>query len=91
MANERQAPDVLIDQDNLNGSVTDIQDDPDSPDTNWLTAISNNANSACRASFPAPTGNPTVGADLQEFRALVRKMGGTGTPTARIELYENGI
>jgi len=91
MATERKAPDVLIVQTNLNGVVADIQDDPDSPDGAWLTAISNNANSICRVSFPTPTGAPNIGADLQEFRALVRKFGGTGTPTARVELYENGI
>ena len=91
MATERKAPDVLIVQINLSGVVEDIQDDPDSPDVAWLTAISNNADSIARVSFPTPTGNPTVGANLQEFRVLVRKMGGTGTPEARIDLYENGV
>lgn len=91
MATERQSPDALLDQTNLTGTVSEIQDDPDSPDGNWLDAISNNANSICRTSFPTPTGNPTVGADLQEFRVLVRKFGGTGTPTARVELYEDGV
>jgi len=88
--NERLAPDAILELINLTGTVIEIQDDPDSPDGNWLDAVSNNADSVCRTSFPNPTGNPTVGAGLQEFRALVRKYNGTGTPTARIELYENG-
>lgn len=91
---ERQSPDVLIAQDNLTGTVTDIQDDPDSPDTNWLTAISNNVNTVCHVSFPTPTGNPTTGAGLQEFKIWVRKdaVGGVGAgiPTVMIDLYENG-
>lgn len=91
MAQEREAPDAILEIANLQGSVTDIQDDPDSPDGNWLTAIANNVDSIVRVSFPTPSGNPKVGANLQEFRALVRKYGGTGTPTARIELYENGV
>jgi hypothetical protein len=90
MASERLAPDALLDQTNLEGSVADVDDDPDSPDGSWLTASNNNADSVARVSFPSPTGSPTVGTDLQEFRALVRKAGGSGTPEARIELYEDG-
>jgi hypothetical protein len=90
MATERQSPDAILELDNLSGTVSEIQDDPDSPDSNWLDASSNNSDSAVRVSFPTPTGPPTVGTDLQEFRALVRKYGGTGIPTARVELYEDG-
>jgi len=90
-ATGRQSPDAILELVNLTGTVSEIQDDPDSPDANWLDAVANNVASICRASFPTPPGNPTVGADLQEFRVLVRKFGGTGTPTAWIELYENGV
>jgi len=90
LATERLSPDAILELTNLTGTVSEIQDDPDSPDTNWLDGVSNNADSVCRASFPTPTGNPTVGANLQEFRVLVRKFGGTGTPTAYVALYENG-
>ncbi len=92
MASERQAPDAILAQTNLSGVVGDIQDDPDSPDANWLTAPGNNVNTDVRVSFPTPTGSPDVGADLQEFRAEVREFdtGQTGTPKARIELWENG-
>jgi len=90
LATERKAPDAILSTD-LTGSVGSIQDDPDSPDANWLTTTNNNADHHARVSFPTPTGSPTVGAGLQEFRARVRKYGGTGTPQARIELWENGV
>jgi len=91
MATERQSPDVLIVQTNLTGAVTDIDEDPDSPGADWLTYITNNVDTVTRVSFPTPTGNPTVGADLQEFKIWVRKQNGTGTPTVAISLYENGV
>jgi len=93
MTNERQSPDgstfTLV---QLSGAYTDVDDDPDSPDGDWLTASGNNVNTSVLASFPTPTGSPTIGADLQEFRVLVRQFdeGQTGTPEARIELWENG-
>lgn len=90
MPQERQAPDALLAQINLSGAVGAIQDDPDSADANWLTAPGANNNTEARVSFASPTGNPTVGADLQEFRALVRKTNHSTNPTARIELWENG-
>ena len=92
-ATERQSPDGLLQQDNLSGVLSDIQDDPDSPDANWLTYIANDADTVTRVSFPTPTGNPTVGADLQEFKIWVKKApsSATGTPQVRIELYENGV
>lgn len=34
----RLAPDAILAQTNLTGAVSAIQDDPDSPDANWLTA-----------------------------------------------------
>jgi hypothetical protein len=36
---ESLSPDALLVQTNLSGTVSNIQDDPDSPDANWLTAI----------------------------------------------------
>lgn len=90
MATERKSPDELLVQTNLTGTLSDIQDDPNSPDGNWLTYIANNVDTVCRVSFPTPTGNPTQGADLQEFKIWVRKQPGTGTPTVTISLYENG-
>lgn len=34
----RIAPDAILSQTNLTGAVSVVQDDPDSPDANWLTA-----------------------------------------------------
>lgn len=92
MAIARFAPDALTTQTNLTGSLANIQDDPDAPDGNWLVATSNNVTVTAHVTFPNPPGALTPGAGLQEFRALVRKTGtsGTGTPTAQIHLYENG-
>jgi len=93
MATERQSPDALLQQDNLSGSLSDIQDDPDSPDANWLTHITNNVDTVCLVSFPTPTGNPTEGVDLQEFRIWVRQQpdGAGADPTVSISLYEGGF
>jgi hypothetical protein len=92
MASERQAPDAILAQTELTGVVGDIDEDPDSPDGNWLVATGNNVDTDVRTSFPTPTGNPTVGAGLQEFKAWVRQYdeGQSGTPDVRIELWENG-
>ena len=80
-------PDTLLQQDNLTGALSTIQDDPDSPDANWMTALDNNTTSLVRVGFPTPS-NTLSGA--QEFKALVRKMGGTGSPSAFVGLFENG-
>ena len=92
MADERQSPDAVLASAELSGGVGDIDDDPDSPDGNWMVASGNNVNVDVRTSFPTPTGSPTVGADLQEFKAWVRQYdeGQGGTPEVRIELWENG-
>lgn len=91
---ERQPPDAILAQSGFSScAVTDIDDDPDSPDGLWCTATGNNVNTDIRTSFPTPAGNPTVGANLQEFKTWVRQFdeAQTGTPTARIELWENGV
>jgi len=87
---ERQSPDTLIEQTNLSGVLSDIQDDPDSPDANWLDASVNNVDTVCHVGFPTPSGDLTTGAGLQEFKIWVKKWDGTGTPTVRIDLYEGG-
>ena len=91
-ATERQSPDGLLQQDNLTGTLADIDEDPDNPDANWLTYITNNVDTVTRVSFPTPTGSPTVGADLQEFKIWVRQQpdGAGADPTVSISLYENG-
>lgn len=93
MGSERQSPDAILDITNLTpNDVTYVQDDPDIPDGNWLVADGNSVNVDVRTSFATPTGSPTVGIDLQEFRVWVRQFdtGQTGDPTCRIELWDNG-
>lgn len=72
----------------------DVLEHDDDPDVSSATidATGNNANTEYGVDFPTPSGDPTVGANLQEFRAGVLEFdsGQTGTPTARIELWENG-
>lgn len=92
MATESKYPDgTVFALTNLTGAYTDVDDDPDSPDANWLSATSDSTNSIVRASFPSPTGDLTSGAGLQEFRVLYRN-----SPTGKtadqldIYLYENG-
>ena len=87
---ERLAPDVLLQQTNLSGAVTDIDDDPDAPDAAWLTAPGSNSNTAARTSFPSPSGNLITGAGLQEFRVQVRKTNHSTDPSAVVELWEAG-
>lgn len=93
MATETLAPDALLASAGFSSCVLgDLTSDPDAGDANWCVASSNNVNTATRTSFATPSANPNTGADLQEFRAEVRRTAGSGTadPTVRIELWENG-
>ena len=91
MALESLAPIGQITWTNLDGSYLDIDDDPDSPDGNWADAIEGDGDIVAHVSFPTPTGNPTSGEDLQEFKIWIRKTASGGTnPQCRIDLYENG-
>ena len=69
--NQRSAPAGIITQSGLSGAVSTIQDDPDSPDGNWMTTIASTA-----GELQVSTDNMTVGqlsADNQEIRVLARK------------------
>lgn len=93
MAAERVAPDTLITQTNLSGSITDIDDDPDSPDGNWLTADDDEIDTDARVGFATPASAPLVGKGLQEFKVQVRKTStatGNRHPTLTVYLYDNG-
>ncbi len=89
MATETLRPDGELSNSGLVAS--DFTDHDDDPDVSSVTidATSNNVNTEWGGGFPAPTGNPT---GSQEFRAGVEEFdsGQSGTPTARIELWENG-
>ncbi len=92
MSIERLPPDTILVQTNLAGIVTDIDERPTAPDAKWLVASNNNVNIDVRVSFPTPINTPQIGPDLQEFFVFVRQFdeSQSGTPTARIELWEAG-
>lgn len=92
MAAETLRPDAQLSCNNLvTCDVLEHDDDPDSVSTT-IDATGNNVNTEYGINFPTPTGDPNVGADLQEFRAGVIEFdsGQAGTPKAKIELWENG-
>lgn len=70
--------------------IADIDEDPDSPDANWMN-WDGNGNTDLRCGFPTPTADPTPGAGLQEFRIQVRKGDGSGgnDPVYDVELWDN--
>lgn len=92
MALETKTPTSILASTDLSGAVTDIDEDPDSADGNWMVASGNNVNTDVRVDFDTPTDTLTSGADLQEFKAHVRQFdeGQSGTPQVRMELWENG-
>ncbi len=76
---------------NLDGSYLDIDDDPDSPDGNWADAVSDSADVLAHVSFNTPSGNPTPGAGLQNFKIWARRSTALSTPTIYADLYEGGV
>jgi adhesin/invasin len=88
---ERLPPDAVLASSALTGAtVANLDDDPDAGGTDFATATSNNTAVSVRVSFGTPSITPS---GTQEFRAQVKKnaASGTGTPTAQIDLYENGV
>ena len=75
-------------------ATCDFLEHDDDPDVSSVTinATGNNVSTEYGIDFPAPSGNPTIGAGLQEFKAGVVEFdsGQSGTPNARIELWEGG-
>lgn len=61
-------PDAVLTQTNLTGAVTDIDEDPDSPDANWMTSA---GAVVLRVSFPTP-GAVLMAGFPQEFRVRLR-------------------
>ena len=92
MATEGLFPNILLDQTNLSGSVTDIDDDERELDGLWLTAIDPAEDIVCRVGFPTPITTPPIGVDLQLFRIFVRRTDNSEhDPSLDVELYENGV
>lgn len=65
---EQLFPDAILTATNIAGAVTDIDEDPDSPDANWMVG---SGAVVLRVSFPTPAANLKPG-HLQEFRIRVR-------------------
>lgn len=64
----RLAPDAILAQTNITGVLSNITDDPDSNDANWMTGT---GAVDMRVSFPTPAANLVPGRP-QEFRVRVR-------------------
>jgi len=92
MATETQRPtSEIVDTGLVANDFTDHDEDPDVSSVT-INVVDNDTDTRYQVGFDTPTGNPRVGADLQEFRVGVEEFdsGQTGTPTARITLFENG-
>lgn len=88
---ERIIPDEILSITNLTGSISDIQDDPDSPDGNWIVTLSQNTNVNIRIGF-ASTNFRVTPNSTQEFKFHVRKNStGGNTTTYNVRLYESGV
>lgn len=88
MASETLAPDALITNTYAAGTVTSIQDDPGTPDGNWLTLADDGNDAVAHMSFGTPSFTPS---GTQTFRIWIRKafLTGGGNPTFTVELREN--
>lgn len=92
MASETLRPNGELSDSGLVASdYTDHDDDPDDV-LSTTSATGNNVDTEYGVNFPTPTDTLTSGADLQEFRVGVEEYdsGQSGTPTVRVELWENG-
>jgi hypothetical protein len=95
-AGETVLPGALLASSNLRDSglttppadLSDLTDDPGSPDADWWTAVSPSAATEARWSFASPTSGIPEG--VQTIRLWLRKTTGGGTPTVDIELWESG-
>lgn len=88
---ETLSPTAIETQTNLTGAVTTVDEDPDSPGGDWMTATDGSSSTLLRVSFDTPADAPTTGAGLQEFKAWVRETGnGSGTPTLTVAVRETG-
>jgi len=91
MATETLFPTGLVSSNNYTSpALGNFNDDPDTT-TDYGTWDGNGDTSAL-LSFDTPTGPPTTGSGLQEFRVAWRKSAtGGNAATYSIELYESGV
>lgn len=88
MTQQRIVVDSILSADNQTGTIADIDDDPDSPDANWLAA--GTADSTFHGSFSAVNAGQALDGQ-QEFRVLARKTSpGGADPDIAIYLFESG-
>jgi hypothetical protein len=91
MATELLLPDAVITATNLTADIADLDEGVDNFDGVYATNSGANANTLLVLSFPTPSGDLNLGANLQTFRARVRKNAtGGNNPTVRIEVRESG-
>ncbi len=91
MATELLLPDAVITATNLTADIANLDEGVDNFDGVYATNQGANANTLLALSFPTPSGDLTLGAGLQTFRARVRKNAtGGNDPTVRIEVREGG-
>ena len=90
MAQFRSSPTSIVSSTNLTGTVSNIQDDPDSADAGWLTVTTANQSTNVQVAMSDPTGSPTTGSGLQNIRVLWRKTSQTTNPTGVVELWRSG-
>lgn len=91
MATEILLPDAVLTATNLTANIADLDEGVDNFDGVYATQGGANANTLLVLSFPTPSGDLTLGENLQTFRARVRKNAIDGNdPTVRIEVRENG-
>lgn len=89
---ERIAPSSISASTNLSGAVSAVQDDPDSPDGSWITAVSTTVLAEIKVAMGDPSRVLRAGVGLQEIRTLVRRNGGAGgTPSYQVSLWNAGV
>lgn len=89
---EPVTPTAIEASSNLTGAITDIDEDPHSPDANWLTQTNPTTYTTdLRVSFGPPPSSLSTGADLQLFRFWVRGSNSNGrVADITVELWEAG-
>jgi RHS repeat-associated protein len=106
-ADERLSPNGLLEQTQMKGALSTLTTpcaeaagtqgvEPQRPPDNggaggvpcWMIGNSAGSDPSVRVGYPTPTLAPD---GVQTFEARIRKFGGSSTPTARIDLYENGV
>ena len=91
MATELLLPDAVVTATNLTASIGDLDEGVDNFDGVYATTNSGNSNTLLVLSFPTPSGDLNLGANLQTFRARVRKNAtGGNNPSVRLEVREGG-